>query len=79
LMAPQIKHNWEIIHPAPQYLFQTSLSEWFGIIYLGLPGMKPTYCPSGSGYFPLICHTQQLGTTRLFNTHLMTNCWWPLK
>jgi hypothetical protein len=27
LMAPQIKHNWESIHPAPQYLFQTSLSE----------------------------------------------------
>jgi hypothetical protein len=22
--------------------------------------------PSGSGYFPLIRHTQQLGTTRLF-------------
>jgi hypothetical protein len=27
LMAPQIKHNWESIHPAPQYRFQTSLSE----------------------------------------------------
>lgn len=32
LMAPQIKHNWESIHPAPQYLFQTSLSEWSDVL-----------------------------------------------
>jgi hypothetical protein len=38
----------------------------FWIIYPSLPGMTPTYCPNGSGYFPLIRHTQQLGTTRLF-------------
>jgi hypothetical protein len=29
LMAPQIKHNWESIHPAPQYRVQTS-SQQFG-------------------------------------------------
>ena len=38
----------------------------FWIIYPSLPGMKPTYCPSRSGYVPLIRHTQQLGTARLF-------------
>jgi hypothetical protein len=26
------KHNWESIHPAPQYLFQTSLSEWIDVL-----------------------------------------------
>jgi hypothetical protein len=31
LMAPQIKHNWESIHPAP-HLFQTSLSEWSDVL-----------------------------------------------
>jgi hypothetical protein len=28
LMAPRINHNWGSIHPAPQYRFHTSLSEW---------------------------------------------------
>jgi hypothetical protein len=27
LVASQINQNWGSIHPAPQYLFQTSLSE----------------------------------------------------
>jgi hypothetical protein len=36
----------------------------FWIIYPSLQGMKPTYCPSESGHFPLIRHTQQVGTTR---------------